>query len=156
MPRKCVDITGEPQARKRDPRNVVDCQFSAHLCIAAALVNGRLGFDDYEPALADPRVRGLMQRIDCHVESRAEAEYPKSFPGLVEIRLKDGTRLERWVRVPSGEPDTMLTPAQMRAKFSSLVTDVLGADGEARLFEAIMRLAEPRPVAELMAAAQPA
>lgn len=155
MPRKCVDITGVPVERKRDPRNVVDCQFSAHLCIAAALVNGRLGFDDYDAALADPRVRALMQRIDCHVEPRAEALYPQTFPGLVEVTLKDGQRRERFVQTPSGEPDTMLTPAQVRTKFALLVGDTLGATGEARLYQAIMTLADDRPVAALMQAARP-
>ena len=144
-----------PQERKRDPQNVVDCQFSAHLCIANVLVTGHLGFDDYGPALRDPRVRALMQRIDCYVESLAEAEYPRTFPGLVEITLKDGRKLREFVKTPSGEPETMLSAAQLRAKYALLVTQRLGAAGEATLFDCISRLHEDLPIDQLMRSAQP-
>jgi 2-methylcitrate dehydratase PrpD len=155
MPRKCVDITGAPQERKRNPANVVDCQFSAHLCVAAALVNGHLGFDDYEEALVDPAIRRLMQRIDCHVDAQAEAAYPRSFPGRVEIQLKDGRALQAYVEVPSGEPSTMLSAAQMQAKFSLLVSASLGQAGEQALFEAITTMHEDGPVAGIIEAACP-
>lgn len=156
MPRKCVDITGAPQERKRNPANVVDCQFSAHLCVAAALVNGHLGFDDYEAALADPAIRALMQRIECQVDAQAEAAYPRSFPGRVEILLNDGRRLNAYVEVPSGEPSTMLSAQQMRAKFSLLVCASLGQAGEQALYEAITTMHEDRPVAGIIEAARPA
>jgi 2-methylcitrate dehydratase PrpD len=119
-------------------------------------VNGHLGFDDYEHALTDPAVRRLMQQIDCHVDAQAEAEYPRTFPGRVEILLKDGRTLQAYVEVPSGEPSTMLSAEQMRAKFSLLVAASLGSAGERTLYQAITTMHEDRPVGTVIAAARPA
>ncbi|MGW1027876.1 MmgE/PrpD family protein [Streptomyces sp. NPDC002577] len=155
MPRKCVDITGAPQERKRRPQNVVDCQFSAHLCIAAALVLGRLDVD-YQDALHSEQVRALTQRVEVYVDAEAEAEYPRTFPGRVEIELTDGTVLREYVRVPKGEPDTMLTADELRTKFLSLAEPVLGTDRAQELFELVGRMhAEDIPVERLLAAAVP-
>ncbi|HSW17208.1 MAG TPA: MmgE/PrpD family protein, partial [Ramlibacter sp.] len=49
MARRSVYVVGEPQERRRKPQIVVDCQFSAHLCVAIALKHRRMGWDDYEP-----------------------------------------------------------------------------------------------------------
>jgi 2-methylcitrate dehydratase PrpD len=155
MPRKCVDITGAPQDRKRTPANVVDCQFSAHLCIAIALKHGHMGWDDYPGALVDADIRSLMQRIDVHVDAACEAEYPRTFPGRIELTMKDGSVWREFVKTPSGEPDTMLTIEQLRGKFSLLVSDALGTQGEAALFEAITRMHHDAPVAELIRLATP-
>ena len=149
MARRSVYVVGEPQERRRNPQNVVDCQFSTHLCLAIQLKHGHMGWDDYEPALADPEIRAFMPRIDVFEDAECEALFPKCFSAVVEIRMKDGRRLRQFILQPSGEPETMLSPAQMRAKFSLLVRERLGAAGEEALFSAIMRMREARPVAAL-------
>lgn len=156
MARRSVYVVGEPQARRRNPQNVVDCQFSTHLCLAVALKTGHMGWDDYEPALADPTIRALMQRIDVYEDAACEAEFPKAFSGVVEIRTTDGQTWREFVRVPRGEPETMLTAPELRSKFSLLVREALGADGETALFEAIRNLDQARPLADLFAHAAPA
>jgi 2-methylcitrate dehydratase PrpD len=155
MPRKCVDITGWPQERKRTPANIVDCQFSAHLCIAVALKTGHMGWDDYPPALEDPAIRALMQRIDVHVDADCEAEYPRTFPGLVEVVMKDGSVWREFVKTPSGEPESMLTTEELRGKFSLLVHDALGSSGEAALFDTVTRLHEGLPIGDVFRHATP-
>lgn len=153
MPRKCVDITGIPQERKRDPRNVVDCR--AHLCIANMLVTGHLksqlraGLAEPGGARADAAHRLLR---GAHRRGRVPAHLPGSGGGP---RSTGGVH-KLVVKTPSGEPETMLTPAQMRAKFSLLVTPVLGAAGEAALFERIMHMHDDEAVAALLQAASPA
>jgi 2-methylcitrate dehydratase PrpD len=155
MARRSVYVVGEPQERRRNPGNVVDCQFSTHLCVAVALKNGRLGWDDYEPALADRQVRELMQRIDVHEDAECEAAFPQAFSGVVEIRTTDGQTWREFVHEPRGEPTTMLSPQELRAKFALLVTPSLGAPGEAALFDAIQRMDQGLPVAELYRHALP-
>ncbi|HSW18526.1 MAG TPA: hypothetical protein VLJ86_15005, partial [Ramlibacter sp.] len=149
MARRSVYVVGEPQERRRNPQNVVDCQFSAHLCVAIALKHRRMGWDDYEPALADPDIRALMQRVEVFEDAECEANFPRAFSAVVEIRTVDGECWREFVYAPRGEPDTMLSPAELRSKFSLLVRDALGERGEDALFEAIQRLREGRPLAEL-------
>lgn len=149
---RSVFVVGEPQARRRNPQNVVDCQFSTHLCLSIALKHRRMGWDDYEPALADPEIRALMQRIDVYEDAECEKNFPTAFSGVVEIRATDGQTWREFVYAPRGEPETMLTPAELRAKFSLLVRDALGDRGEAALFDAIQAMDAGTPVTALFVA----
>ncbi|MFJ1255435.1 MmgE/PrpD family protein [Cupriavidus sp. CuC1] len=155
MARRSLHVVGEPQARRRNPSNVVDCQFSTHLCIAVALKHAHMGWDDYEPALADQEIRALMQRIDVYEDARCEAAFPRAFSGVVEIRTKDGEQWREFVEVPRGEPATMLTPRQLREKFSLLVTGVIGPQNAGALSETIGMMECGIPLAELHRHAQP-
>lgn len=155
MPRGCHTITGVPAERKRDPRNVVDCQFSAHLCIAAGIVNGRLAFSDYPQALTDQRVRDLLPLIDVVVDAEADAEYPEVFPGRVTFTTVSGETRTHYVRVPGGEPENMLTPNEFQVKFSGLVENVLGTAETGKLFEQMSSLHDDVSVSQLVKLAVP-
>ena len=155
MARRSVYVVGEPQERRRNPRNVVDCQFSTHLCLAVALKHGRLGWDDYEPALGDAQIRTLMQRVEVYEDAQCEANFPAAFSAAVEIQTVDGRSFRQFVHAPQGDPDTLPSPAQLRAKFAALVGPRLGAAGEQRLFDAILRLSDGIPVDQLLDAATP-
>ncbi|MGQ0664084.1 MAG: MmgE/PrpD family protein [Pseudomonadota bacterium] len=151
---KGLMLTAEPQEYKRRPRNVVDGQFSVHFCIAVALREGRLGWDDYATHLNDPKTRDLMGRFTAVLDQRAEAAYPRQMAGGVEIFMDDGTVHKRFVLTPKGEPNNFLTAAELRAKFSSLVNPYLGDAGEAQLFDAAIDL-ERAKVADIFRLARP-
>ena len=155
LAQKSYDLTGAPQAMKRAPVTAVDCQFSTHFCVASMLALGRVSFDEFESLVADPEIKSLMQRTDVYVEPRVEAEYPQRFSGLVEIGMEDGRTLTKFVPTPSGEPETMLSEAQLREKFGALVSPTLGAAGEAALFAAIGRMTEGYPAVRLLDLMQP-
>jgi 2-methylcitrate dehydratase PrpD len=155
LAQKSFDLTAVPQDVKRAPVTAVDCQFSTHFCVASMFALGRVSFDEFESLTTDPEIRSLMQRTDVYVEPRAEAEYPQRFSGLVEIEMEDGRKLTKFVRTPSGEPETMLSEAQLRDKFSALVSPTLGVAGEADLFAAIGRMTEGYPTARLLDLMQP-
>jgi len=149
MAQRSVQVVGEPQERRRQPRNVVDCQFSTHLCMAVALKHGRLGWNDYEPALQDPEIFDLMQRVEVFQDADCEANFPVAFSAVIELTTRHGDVWREFVRAPQGEPDTMPDAAALRRKFSQLVTPSLGAEGEARLFNTILALDRDQPVSSL-------
>lgn len=149
MASRSVYVVGEPQDRRRNPKNVVDCQFSTHLCVAAALTYGHLGWDDYEPALADSGIHALMQRISVEQDAECEANFPKAFSSRITVDLKDGTSVSEFVYAPKGEPDAMPTPDDMRAKFALLVTPIIGEGGEQKLFAAIDAMDQTAPVSSM-------
>ena len=152
MAKRSVYVVGEPQDRRRKPKNVVDCQFSTHLCLSIALKHRHMGWDDYEPALKDPEIYALMQRIDVYEDAECEANFPTAFSGVVEIRLRDGQVLREFVYAPRGEPSTMLTAQELRSKFSLLVSEALGSSGEEALFNAIEAMDQNNPIASLFVA----
>lgn len=149
MAKRSVYVVGAPQEKRRNPENVVDCQFSTHLCLSIALKHGRMGWDDYEPALVDPDIRALMQRINVYEDPECEANFPIAFSAVVEIDIKNGETLREFVYAPQGEPDSMPGIEQLRAKLSLLVKDTLGVQGENDLFNAIQKMDQDLPVTSL-------
>jgi len=138
LPKAGMMLIGEPAAKKADPRNVVDGQFSGPFVIASALATGRMAWDSYEK-LADPAIRALLPKISCEFAPEIEAEFPANMSGKVTIRAR-GTTFTRKVTVPKGEPDNFLTEAELRAKFASLVESLLGADETERLANTVQAI----------------
>lgn len=155
MADRSVAVVGNPQERKRNPRNVVDCQFSTHFGVAAALVTGTFGWDSYESGLKNETIRALMQRVDVFEDEECNRNFPGAFSAVVEINDKNGDVLREFVYEPKGEPTTMFSNEELRAKFTLLVTERLGANNETALFEAIQNMAQDKKVAALLDASKP-
>jgi 2-methylcitrate dehydratase PrpD len=129
-------LIGLPAAKKADPQNVVDGQFSGPFVIATALVTGGMGWDSYG-LLKDPGVRALLPRITCERDGEVQAEYPANMSGKLTI-VAAGRTYERMVVVPKGEPGNFLTQDELRQKFMALTGTVLGEERSARLADAVL------------------
>ena len=111
-----IPIVCEPREAKLRPRTPYDAQFSLPYSVAAALVDGRVGLDTYEPAkIHDPRVLALAARVTHTVDP--DSRYPDGFPGWVRLRLTDGRVLE--ARAPDGRGGALrpIEPEAIVAKF---------------------------------------
>jgi len=128
-------LVGEPAARKADPQNIVDGQFSGPFVIATALSTGTMDWDSYA-LLSDPGIKALMQRVRCENDPEIEAEFPANMSGKLTVRAR-GQNFSRTVIVPKGEPENFLTEAELRAKFSGLADAVLGREAATALAETI-------------------
>jgi 2-methylcitrate dehydratase PrpD len=116
-------LVAEPIERKRDPRNVVDAQFSAPYAAAVALVHGAAGLREFEAAsIADPAVRSLMTRIDCVRDGELDARYPQIWPAAVTVRLRDGRTLEARITHALGEPENPVPRAALVDRFVELAS----------------------------------
>ncbi len=148
-------LIGEPAAKKADPRNVVDGQFSGPFVIATALATGAMGWDSYR-LLEDPTIRALLPRITCENDPAIEAEFPANMSAKLTVRAR-GQVFTRTVIVPRGEPANFPDEAAFRAKFTSLTEAVLGAAGTEALAGDILRLDQlPEAAALLRHARAPA
>ena len=115
-------LVAEPPERVRDPRNVVDAQFSAPYAAAVALARGRAGLAEFsEAALHDPDVRSLLARTECVRDASLDAEYPKRWPAAVEVRLADGRVLRQRVEHALGEPENPLPRDALVERFVEMV-----------------------------------
>lgn len=147
-------LTGHPQEAKRDPKGVVDGQFSTHFTVAVMLRQGQLNWDDYGPQLADKDTLALTRKVNVFHDPRVEENYPGLLSGSLKVVLKDGTVHEAFQRVPKGDPDNFVTAAELRRKFSSLVRPCLGEAGDAALFDVALSF-DQRTAADLFAATMP-
>jgi 2-methylcitrate dehydratase PrpD len=144
-----VPIVCEPVDVKRRPRTSYDAQFSLPFSVASAFIDGAVGLDTYAPArLADPRILALADRVSHVIDP--EAQFPRSFPGWVRVRLKDGRELEARVPHGRGGPDRPLPPEALVEKFRDNARRALPAARVAALEQAVLGLDRVKSVRELM------
>lgn len=153
LPNKGMLLIGTDPARRQNPRNVVDGQFSGPFVIACALARGHFGWDSYA-WLEDADIRALMPKIMPEEDAEVQAEFPANMSGKLTIRAR-GAVFARKVVVPKGEPSNFLTEAELRAKFSGLVEAILGAERTAALADALVGLDGAAAVSPLFRLASP-
>ena len=96
---------------------------------AVAIVAGRAGEHQFtDAAVRDPVVVALRDRVETAVDPSLTQDQAR-----VKIRLKDGRVLERFVPHAVGSVEVPMTDAQLDAKFSDLVSEILPADRTGRL-----------------------
>lgn len=105
--------------KEDDPVDPYLAKVNLKYCVAAALVNGRLTLEEFEPeALRDPDVRALINRMSVHVdESLADRG---NFPARLLVRC--GNRSEQASRLyPLGSPQRPATNEDIITKFIGCV-----------------------------------
>jgi 2-methylcitrate dehydratase PrpD len=121
--RNGIVLTGAPLEEKRQPKSVVEGQFSMPFTAAVALYKGGFGWDDYA-LLGNPDVEAIAARIDVRQDDRLEGlRHP--FGANIAVRTVSGT-IERNIPDPSGEPETFPGKREVEVKFMTLATPVLG------------------------------
>lgn len=131
-------LIAEGIERKRDPRNTVDAQFSAPYAAAVALSRGRAGMREFEidsrdpstgdQVMGDSTIRGLMAKTECYRDPSLDAEYPKSWPAAVEIRLRNGRVLRQRVAHALGEPESPVKREALVERFVEMIAPGLELD----------------------------
>jgi 2-methylcitrate dehydratase PrpD len=113
---------GEPRDEKIRPRSGYHAQFSGPFTVAAALLGGGgLGvyFDDFTDAMArDPARLALAAKVATFVDAECDTVFPREFPAVVRVHLRDGRVLEERVMHNRGGPARPLSDAEVQHKFS--------------------------------------
>ncbi len=116
----------------RAEHELYDRLMSMPWAIASCVVHGGFGFDNVTAPARDPRIEGLYGLIECMVDEKAAAEYPRRFCTRIEIQMKSGEtrtgecRMEYGVASedgpysPRGTTTPPLDEAGMRRKFFEL------------------------------------
>lgn len=126
------------------PTNPYGCKFSIQYCAAAMLKDGAVGLEQFTPeAVGDPTTRRIMQKIhvirDPEIES-IRAGNPAKLASRIVIMLTDGTRLERQIDYPKGDPENPFTWEDAHYKFISLAEPVYGKEKAENLYKLIENL----------------
>ncbi|MFD2238034.1 MmgE/PrpD family protein [Aureimonas populi] len=122
--RNGIILTGEPPARKRRARSVVEGQFSMPFTAAVMIEQGSFGWDDYR-RLGEPGLDVIADRVEVVRDETLEG-LAHPFGATLRVATPQGT-LERRIADPAGEPATFPGEAALRAKFMTLAEPVLGA-----------------------------
>ena len=141
-----------PEEDKRNPKSVVDMQFSMPFGAAVALVDGRASLAEFKPDAAErPEIQDLMAQVRCVHDPELDADFPRHWPAWAEVRTVDGRTLRSEIRFPKGDPENALTWDEMRNKFLGLSAPVVPGPRQREIIEAIDALEGMGDVRELAA-----
>jgi len=145
-----VPIICEPYAAKLRPRTPYDAKFSLPYSVAAALVGERVGVEAFsEERIGESRILEVASRVIYTVDPASP--FPRTFPGWVRVRLKDGATLEAREESQRGGPDRPITQEEIVAKFRDNAARALGPDGAAALEKGILGMERARDLRPVLA-----
>ena len=114
-----MELIVYPVERKRNPRTIVDAQFSMVFLAAAAALRRAFRWSDYE-LLGSAQVANMIARTDVH----ADLELDRSglrMPGAIVLQAR-GQSWTRRCEIPSGEPEKPLGWDALMDKFHGLAS----------------------------------
>jgi len=150
LPEAGWNLIGDPLKDKRQPKSVVDGQFSMPFCAAVVLREGSMNWDDYKKHLDDDNTLALCRIINVTVDPRAQAEFPANMAGSVQID-SNGNLFEKFISIPKGEPENFMSMEEIRLKFDGLCQPYLGKEGSDKLAGAILAIEEANSVRNFIA-----
>ncbi|PIE15010.1 MAG: hypothetical protein CSA68_08605 [Rhodobacterales bacterium] len=96
-------------------------RMSVPYCVAAALISGETGMAAFGDAmLRDAATLDLTRRVQVVEDPALTALIPARRPAVVTLHLTSGQSLSARVDLPKGEPETAMSPAELRTKFTDL------------------------------------
>ena len=108
------------------PATGLEGKFSMQFCAAAALVNGEVALETFEPRrFAEPRVHALVPRVAVRVDPDLDRAGAPLTHATVAIRLVDGRVLTRAADGARGYPERPASQDDLRGKFVSCATRAL-------------------------------
>ena len=143
-------LVAEPVEAKRNPKSVVDMQFSMPFAAAVALSYGSASLNEYAIGIPDrPEVRHIMDRVQCVTDPKLDAQTPKLFPAWAEVRTSDGRTMRSELTYPKGDPENPVTCDEMRSKFNLLSAPVISSQRQQEIISAIDSLEQMDDVRQL-------
>ncbi len=114
---RIYNLVGHPFVVGDNP--VVDAQFSIAYTVANAIIRRDSRLEHFtEESIKDPQVVALAERVHPVVDGRVgEMGIPQS--AIVEVNLKDGRKLEKFIKEPKGFPGNPMSTEEIKSKFSS-------------------------------------
>jgi 2-methylcitrate dehydratase PrpD len=127
--------------KEMDPQSPYQAKFSIAYCVAAALLEGAVGLEQFAPErIGSPEMSGMLRRTRVTVEDDLTAKYPGAWPARVTLTLDDGTELTGASDYPRGNPENPVSTAELEQKFLALVGPRLGDATARRALEAVHAL----------------
>jgi 2-methylcitrate dehydratase PrpD len=129
------------------PQTYHEAQVSLPYSVAVALLDGQALFAQYNNArLAESEILRLTDLVNISVD----ATLPRGVSCLMTMIMDDGTQYVSQVDYPKGSIQNAMSDEELRAKFDSLVTPVLGAARAQEIANMVQSIENCASVGELM------
>ncbi len=111
-----------------DPQTIHQSKFSMGFVLALIANLGRAGLADFTAAaLREKQVRAFHDKVKMVLDPEVDGAYPKRWLGRVSVTLQDGRTLEKKITSPKGDPDNVLSRAELEDKAIRLAGHAGGA-----------------------------
>jgi aconitate decarboxylase len=136
-----------------EPREIITAQMNIQFGLAAAILHGRAGPDEYRAErLAAPEILALVDRIAVRADPSLDAAGAEArYASRVRFDLVDGRQAECLVLSPRGSPADPLSESEVLAKFHHLVDRSLGETAAQRLVGLLLDLEQLQTMAGVLA-----
>jgi 2-methylcitrate dehydratase len=103
---------------KLKPTTRESADHSFNYCVAVALLDGEVTAAQFTDArIRSADVQDLMARTELVVDPEIEGIYPKFYPGIVTVHMKNGKSYRKRVDHFPGDPKCPMTDVQVELKF---------------------------------------
>ncbi len=125
---------GHEIVKERQPRTAYQAKFSLAYVVAAALLEGQVGLEQFDDTrfggdgVRTAPIAALLQRVRVAVADDITARYPAEWGTRVTFVYTDGTRVVRASAWPRGNPENPVSTDLLAAKARALVTPRFGAE----------------------------
>jgi len=138
----------EPLKEKQQPSSSYGAKFSLPYSIAAILVRGRAGLEEFsDAAIHDAEILSLAKRVRYELDPALD--YPRHFSGHVKIKLRNGAVLEENQPYPRGGLESPLPPSEIEEKFRANAGMTLPQKKVERIIATVRRLEDLAKIEEL-------
>jgi len=153
--RDAASQTRDPSSAR--PKNRDTANHSVRYCVAAALVEGELTADQFEPEkLSLQNILDLVDRTSVYWDEIQEPHWPLANPATIKIRTTGGDEFSKTLVYPPGHPHNPLLDAVLEEKFRRLTRRVLGAERAEKVIVLTRHLTDLPDVHELTNLLRPA
>jgi len=132
------------------PQSRDTANHSVRFCIAAALVDGQLTADQFEPQkLSSPEILSLVDKSTVYWDETLDVHWPAANPATITMGTSAGQELSETMVFPPGHPNNVLPDDMLEQKFRQLTGKILNGEQIDRVIEITRRLEELSNVREL-------
>ena len=132
------------------PATGLEGKFSLPFCIAAAIVDGRVGIDTFDATrLSDPHIASLLPRVTMRVDPELGADAPPLTQARVHVHLRDGREFRELANGARGYPANPASDEELATKFLACASRPLSQVGAEQALAMLRRLEELQDVREL-------
>lgn len=135
------------------PRTGLEGKFSMQYCLAAALLDKRIGLLSFsDEKVQRPAAQQLFERITMRLHPEAERQDTdgEALPVTLTVTHKDGRTRSTQIQYPKGHPANPLSPIAMQEKFEDCAFGVLERPAIRQVVELVQGLESVADINTLM------
>ncbi len=133
--------------QNKAPKTYHEAQVSLPYSIAVAFKEGKALLGEYTDRKLKDR---QLQRIMNLTEITVNAKLPRGVSCKMSVTMEDGSKFVSQVDYPKGSIQNSMSDAEIRIKFDTLATPVIGAQRAQRIADLVEDIEKASDVGELM------